>query len=272
MWEYMLLDDMKERGVTKEESFEQMEFILNTMIHTVETYKQDRISESGLVGSSGGKLEAYLAKENHLCGNYMGEVMVIALKMAESNACMRRIVAAPTAGSCGVIPAVLIPFYKRYPKQKEKVIESLYVSGMIGEVIAKRASISGAQGGCQAEIGSASAMAAGALTYLKGGSDQQICEAVSMSLKGLLGLVCDPVAGLVEIPCVKRNVLGAVNAISCADMALAGIDSKIPTDEVIDAMNEVGLKMDTAFKETALGGLAATSTGIEIARKLNEAD
>lgn len=177
-----------------------------------------------------------------------------------------------TAGSCGVIPAVLLPYYEMKQVPKEEILKALFVTGGIGEVIAQRASISGAEGGCQAEIGSASAMAAGALVYLQGGSDEQICHAAALALKGLLGLVCDPVAGLVKIPCVKRNVLGCVNAISCADMAMAGIQSRIPPDEVIDAMQEVGCKMDSAFRETALGGLAATKTGQEIMHKLMESE
>lgn len=269
-WEYMLLDDMRERGVSQEESFEYMEKIFDTMLHTINTYKQERLSQSGLVGAEGGKMENYFHKGNALCGSFMSKAMSTALKMAESNACMRRIVAAPTAGSCGVLPAVLIPYYEIKKADKQAILKALFVAGGIGEVIAQRASISGAQGGCQAEIGAASAMAAGALTYLEGGSNTQICHASALALKGLLGLVCDPVAGLVEVPCVKRNVLGTVNAISCTDMAMAGIESVIPPDEVIDAMQEVGNKMDSAFRETALGGLAATNTGLIIADRLSK--
>ena len=271
-WEYMLYDDMTQRGASREESFAYMEKIFDTMEQTVKTYRQERLSASELVGAEGGKLEAYAKTGNTLCGSFMEEAMITALKMAESNACMRRIVAAPTAGSCGVIPAVLLPYYEMKQVPKEEILKALFVTGGIGEVIAQRASISGAEGGCQAEIGSASAMAAGALVYLQGGSDEQICHAAALALKGLLGLVCDPVAGLVEIPCVKRNVLGCVNAISCADMAMAGIQSRIPPDEVIDAMQEVGCKMDSAFRETALGGLAATKTGQEIMHKLMESE
>lgn len=276
-WQYMLYDDIRERGITIEESFHQMENAFDTMCDTIETYKIERMSASGLVGSDGGILEKYQkesednlckqGKKSALCGNFVADAMVIALKMAESNACMRRIVAAPTAGSCGVIPAVLIPYYKANLATKEEIVKSLFVSGAIGQVIADRASISGAQGGCQAEIGSASAMAAGALTFLQGGDAKQICNAAALALKALLGLVCDPVAGLVEIPCVKRNVIGTVNAISCTDMAMAGIESKIPPDEVIDAMAEVGDKMDASLKETALGGLAVTPTAMKIAEK-----
>ena len=276
-WQYMLYDDMRERGITMEESFHQMEDTFDAMCHTIKTYKIERMSASGLVGSDGGILEKYQneseenlnkqGKKPALCGSFMADAMVIALKMAESNACMRRIVAAPTAGSCGVIPAVLIPYYEAKLASKEEIVKALFVSGAIGQVIADRASISGAQGGCQAEIGSASAMAAGALTFLQGGDANQICNAAALALKGLLGLVCDPVAGLVEIPCVKRNVIGTVNAVSCTDMAIAGVESKIPPDEVIDAMGEVGDKMDASLKETALGGLAVTPAAIKIAKK-----
>ena len=202
----------------------------------------------------------------------MDEVIVQAISMAESNACMRRIVAAPTAGSCGVVPAVLLPLCEREHYTQHELLEALYVASGIGAVIAYRASISGAAGGCQAEIGTASAMAAGALVSLRGGTNEQIGHAVAMALKNLMGLVCDPVAGLVEVPCVKRNVIGAVNAISAADMALAGIESRIPVDEVIDAMGEVGRRMPVEFRETALGGLAATPTGRQAAERIARAE
>ena len=190
--------------------------------------------------------------------------------MAESNACMRRIVAAPTAGACGVLPAVLLPLCKYEELSQHQLLEALYVASGIGAVIAYRACIAGASGGCQAEIGTASAMAAGALVALRGGDGQQIGHAVAMALKNLMGLICDPVAGLVEVPCVKRNVIGAVNAVSVADMAMAGITSQIPVDEVIDAMGEVGRRMPVEFRETALGGLAATPTGLNIQEKMRK--
>ena len=267
-------------------------------------------SASGLSGGDGKKMEEYIKTHECLCGEFMGKVITEALKMGESNACMKRIVAAPTAGACGVMPAILVPYYERMISQNinvednaknnittdygdnksnnittdnaeqkdkdtkakkeadEKIIKALYVAAGIGEVIARRASISGARGGCQAEIGSASAMAAGALTYLQGGNEQQIADSVAMALKNLLGLVCDPVAGLVEVPCVKRNVVGAVNAVSSSQMASAGIKSRIPVDEVIDAMAYVGDKMDESLKETGVGGLAGTVSGKEIAGRV----
>jgi L-serine dehydratase len=158
--------------------------------------------------------------------------------------------------------------FKEKRVNEEKVIEGLYVSAGIGQIIATRAYIAGAAGGCQAEVGSASAMAAGALVHIKGGSGEQIAHAVAMSLKNLLGLVCDPVAGLVEVPCIKRNVIGAMNAMSSADMVLAGIKSKIPADQVIDAMKEIGDNMHESLRETGRGGLAATPAAKELVSKL----
>jgi L-serine dehydratase len=191
-----------------------------------------------------------------------------ALKMGESNACMKKIVAAPTGGACGVIPAVLLTYEEQFGAFSQQMIEAMYVAAGVGQVIAVRAFISGAAGGCQAEIGSASAMAAGALAYLNGGDGESIAHAAAMSFKNLMGLVCDTVAGLVEVPCVKRNVGGAVIAIACADMAVAGIRSQIPPDEVIDAMREVGESLPRTLRETSEGGLAATPTGRDIMARL----
>ena len=179
--------------------------------------------------------------------------------------------AAPTAGACGVLPAVLVPLYRRGTVDEEAIVRALYVAAGIGAVVGYRASISGASGGCQAEVGTAAAMAAGALVDLRGGGPEQIGHAVAMALKNLMGLVCDPVAGLVEVPCVKRNVIGAVNAVSAADMALAGIRSAVPPDEVILAMREVGDKMDVSLKETGVGGVAGTPFGQKIAEKMGMA-
>ena len=187
--------------------------------------------------------------------------------MGESNACMKRIVAAPTAGACGVLPAVLVPLYEEERVSEDEVIHALYTAAGIGQVIASRAFIAGAAGGCQAEIGAASAMAAGALVFLQGGDEEQISHGAAMALKNLLGLVCDPVAGLVEVPCVKRNVIGAVNALSSADMALAGITSRIPPDQVIDAMKEVGESMHVSLRETGEGGVANTPEARKIKGK-----
>ena len=257
-WRVVLEEDLQERGVSEEASLATMEGMWNAMLSAVRDYEGGLHSRSGLVGGMGQTMDEYAAKGDTYCGDFVSKVIATALKTGESNACMKRIVAAPTAGACGVLPAVLVPYFEEGKTDKEKIIEALYVAAGIGQVIASRAYIAGATGGCQAEIGSASAMAAGALTHLKGGSSEQIAQAAAMALKNLLGLVCDPVAGLVEVPCVKRNVVGAVNALSCADMSLAGIFSKIPPDEVIDAMKEVGDRMHDSLKETAEGGIANT--------------
>lgn len=270
LWKVVLEDDMIDRSVDRVESLGTMSDMYTAMKAADADYDADLQSASCLVGGDGKKMEQAVKEGKVSCGPFVGTVMARAIKMAESNACMKRIVAAPTAGSCGVIPAVLISFEEEFGYSEEKMVEAMYVAAGLGEVISERASISGAQGGCQAEIGAASAMAAGAITYLKGGTSQQIADATALALKSLLGLVCDPVAGLVEVPCVKRNVIGAVNAITASDMVMAGIVSKIPVDEVIDAMGEVGNMLPCSLKETSQGGLAVTPTGQEITERLTE--
>ena len=267
-WRVVLDTDMEEREVTEAASMERMRFTWQAMLESVESYQGERRSVSGLVGGDGARMRDYAVKEKPLSGDYLAEVIATALSVGESNACMCKIVAAPTAGACGVLPAVLVPLYKQGDLEEEEILKALYVASGIGAVIAFRACIAGAAGGCQAEIGSASAMAAGALTALRGGDADQIGNAVAMALKNLMGLVCDPVAGLVEVPCVKRNVVGAVNAISCADMALAGVTSRIPVDQVIDCMGDVGRRMPVEFRETALGGLAVTPFGQSVKDKM----
>ena len=267
-YEIILEDDMHERKATKADSLSKMAGMWDAMLLASSSYDKKLKSNSGLVGGSGGQMEEYAKTGNNLTGEFVGAVIAQALQMGESNACMKRIVAAPTAGACGVLPAVLIPYYRKFKPEHETIVKGLYVAAGIGQVIATRAFIAGAAGGCQAEIGSASAMAAGTLTALRGGNAQQISDAAAMALKNLLGLVCDPIAGLVEVPCVKRNVIGAVNALSSADMALAGIRSAVPADQVIDAMREVGEKMDVSLRETGEGGLAATPSGVEVSKKI----
>ena len=269
-WEIVLETDMEERQVTRNQSMAKMLTMWQAMSDAADGYTGRRRSVSGLVGGDGMKMRQYNLRGEAMTGGYVSEVIAEALSMAESNACMGRIVAAPTAGACGVLPAVLLPLCKYEELSQHQLLEALYVASGIGAVIAYRACIAGASGGCQAEIGTASAMAAGALVALRGGDGQQIGHAVAMALKNLMGLVCDPVAGLVEVPCVKRNVIGAVNAVSVADMAMAGITSQIPVDEVIDAMGEVGRRMPVEFRETALGGLAATPTGLAIQEKMRK--
>ena len=261
--EIILLDDMNERNVKREDSLAAMYGMWEAMKRADAGYDGNLKSRSGLVGGAGAAMKAYVESGEVLCGSFVGDVMASALAMGESNACMKRIVAAPTAGACGVLPAVLVNYQKRNGTPDEEIVRALYTAAGIGQVVAARAYIAGASGGCQAEIGTASAMAAGALTALRGGSPSQITHAAAMALKNLLGLVCDPVGGLVEVPCVKRNVIGSVNALSAADMALAGISSRIPPDQVIDAMREVGDQMHPTLRETGQGGLANTPAARE---------
>lgn len=272
IWQVVLEADLEERETTAEASFEKMRMTWRAMLESVEDYQGDRRSLSGLVGGDGQRMRDYAAAGDALCGPYLQKVIATALCVGESNACMRRIVAAPTAGACGVLPAVLVPLYQAERAEEDELVRALYVSAGIGAVISCRASIAGASGGCQAEIGSASAMAAGALTALRGGSGEQIGHAVAMALKNLMGLVCDPIAGLVEVPCVKRNVIGAVNAVSCADMALAGVTSRVPADEVIDCMGDVGRRLPVELRETALGGLAATPFGKSVKERMEQGE
>ena len=260
--------DCVDRGVTKEASFEKMRALYAAIRRARAGYDPALRSASGMVGGDGAKMRAYVQSGKTICGDYIGQVIAQALEMGESNACMKCIVAAPTAGSCGVLPAVLLPYQAREGLDDNPLVRAMYVAGAIGQVVAAKASIAGAAGGCQAEIGTASAMGAAALCYLGGGDAQAVCHAAAIAIKSMLGLVCDPIAGLVEVPCVKRNAAGAMIAMSSADMALAGIRSAVPPDEVILAMREVGDKMDVSLKETGVGGVAGTPFGQKIAEKM----
>lgn len=264
LWQAVLEDDCQDRDADPDASLARMGKLWQTMKQSVLDYDPTRRSPCGL---SGGQGAAMADHADPICGPFLQEVIATALKMGEQNACMGRIVAAPTAGACGVLPAVLIPLQRKDGLADEVMVRCLYVAAGFGQVIATRASISGAEGGCQAEVGSASGMAAAALVHARGGTGEQMAAACAMALQNVLGLVCDPVAGLVEVPCVKRNVMGAVSALSCADMALAGLDGAIPCDEVIDAMGAVGRALPSALRETGQGGLAATPTGRRIAER-----
>lgn len=269
-WKIVQEDDCREQGISEQENFERMRGMYLAMKKADEEYDEKLLSASGLVGTEGGKMKVARLSGSLLCGDFIGKVMEKALKTSESNACMKRIVAAPTAGSCGVVPAVFLTIQEEKGYSEEQMVEALYVAAGIGGVIANRAFLAGAAGGCQAEIGSASAMAAGGVAHLLGGSGREIANAAALALKNLLGLACDPVAGLVEVPCVKRNVMGAVNAMTSADMTMAGIFSKIPPDEVIDAMRAIGRSMNEDIRETGKGGLAGTPTGVEIRDRMSQ--
>lgn len=268
IFEVVLDSDCTDRGVSREASLEKMHALYAAIRRAREGYDPALHSASGMVGGDGAKMREYVQKGKTICGDYIGQVIAQALEMGESNACMKCIVAAPTAGSCGVLPAVLLPYQAREGLDDNAMVRAMYIAGAIGQVVAAKASIAGAAGGCQAEIGTASAMGAAALCYLGGGSAQAVCHAAAIAIKSMLGLVCDPIAGLVEVPCVKRNAAGAMIAMSSADMALAGIRSAVPPDEVILAMREVGDKMDVSLKETGIGGVAGTPFGQKIAEKM----
>lgn len=271
-WEVVQRADMDERAASSDESWTNMANMYQAMKDADKSYNARLRSASGLAGGDGEKLHVYNESGRNICGDFIGSVMEKAVKMGESNACMRRIVAAPTAGSCGVIPAVFLTAQEKMGFTDEQMIHAMYVSAGVGAVIAENASIAGASGGCQAEIGSASAMAAAGLVSLQGGTVENIAHGAALALKNMLGLACDPVCGLVEVPCVKRNVAGAVNAVTAAQMAMAGIVSAIPVDEVIDAMRRIGNAMPESLKETAGGGLATTPTAALIAQRFQNCE
>jgi len=268
--EAILAIDSETAGLGADEIRHKIESRLADMERSVNEAKMSD-APCKLVRPMGKALRAY-AQKGGICGDFILEASAIALEVASYNASMGRIVAAPTAGSCGILPGLLFSWKKFYgsdqDKTKESLVEALIVAGAIGEVIAGRATLAGAEGGCQAECGAAAAMGAGALAYIRGGSSVTVANAVAITLKSVLGLVCDPVGGLVESPCIKRNgTLAAIGALS-ADMALAGIESIIPADEVIDAMGQIGRSIPPSLRETSRGGLAVTPTAKNLVSRL----
>lgn len=239
---------------------------LEVMRHAIEQgLTGDLRSTGGLVGGDAAKLRTGPA--GPLAGTVFREVLMRALAVQEVNAAMGVIVAAPTAGGAGVLPGVLLGLASKHAVTDEQLVDALATAGLIGAVVAHRASLSGAEGGCQAETGAAAGMAAGAATQMLGGSPRQVGSAVALAQQGTLGLVCDPLGGLVELPCVFRNATGSAIALAAIEMALAGIEFAIPADEVIDTMGEIGREMDVRYRETAGGGLAATPTGRRLAKE-----
>lgn len=254
----------------RDEIYEEMRLNLKTMKDSIKKgLSHKHVSMSGLVGDDSITMLEFASQA--AMGERMAKIVASAMAVTEVNATMGCIVAAPTAGASGILPGVLIEFAHQHELDDELILKGLFNAAAIGVLIAKNASISGASGGCQAETGSASAMAASALVEMRGGTAKQSLDAAAMTLKNVMGLVCDPVAGLVECPCIKRNALGAVNAVLCSDMALAGIKSIIPFDEVVTTMKNVGKMMHLDLRETAKGGLAATPTGIKIAENMAKA-
>lgn len=266
----MLLQESEIMNRPKEDIFKEMEENLTVMEQAViRGTTEDLRSKSGLSGGDARKIMRY--KEEApilLTGPTVLEAVAKATAVSEVNAAMGIIVATPTAGACGILPGTIVTASEKLKSTREDMVRALFVAGAIGFCIANNACISGAAGGCQAEVGSATAMAAAAVVEMAGGTPSQSAEAVAIALKNMLGLVCDPVAGLVEAPCVKRNAMGAAIAMVAADLALAGVRSVIPTDEVIDAMYKIGRDMPVSLRETALGGLAATPTGRALEREI----
>lgn len=258
----VIKEQAEARECSVEEMYNKMYKSFKVMIEAVEKgIVKDSRSVSGLTGGSAWKMCEQVAAGKNICGPVFGNAMIMALAVSETNACMGKIVAAPTAGSCGILPAAILSVMNDRKIPEKDVVMSMFTASAIGLVAANKASIAGAEGGCQAECGVGSAMAAAAVTEMCGGTPQMVSDACAIAIKNILGLVCDPVAGLVEIPCIKRNAMGTANAFTAAELALAGITSAIPADETLWAMKKVGDSMSSALKETGEGGLAATPTG-----------
>jgi L-serine dehydratase len=269
IWEVMVEREVENTQHSKETILEEMGKNLAVMKQAVKDgLEQDIRSVSGLVGGDAKKLKQRYENGKTVAGTCMNKAVANAMAVLEVNASMGQIVAAPTAGSSGILPGTLVAVGEDFQLTDEKLVEGLFTAAAIGYIITRNATVAGAEGGCQAETGAAAAMAAGAIVELLGGSPEQVLHAASMCIKNILGLVCDPIAGLVEAPCVKRNAIGAANAFISADMAMAGIISIIPFDEVVEAMYRVGRSLPCELRETALGGLASTPTGIRITQEV----
>lgn len=264
----VLSDQVEQMEVSEKTLYKRMENSLHVMREAVREGKNpDLRSTSGLTGGDAARIEAYAASGG-ITGTFMNHAVARAVSVSEYNAAMGRIVASPTAGSCGILPGTVVSMLEEGRCDERAAVMALFTAGAVGMVIAKNASIAGAQGGCQAECGSASAMAAAALVELAGGTPTQAAHACAMAIKNQLGLVCDPVAGLVEIPCIKRNVSGIAIAFTSAEMALAGVESRIPVDECVLAMRQVGDMLPCSLKETSQAGLATTPTGLRMKKQV----
>lgn len=267
--ELAIISEIEETGRNRNQAIAEMVKNLKTMKDAAsKAMDKEVISVSGLIGGDGHRLKKYVEAGNSLCGNFMVKAMARAISCSEVNASMGRIVACPTAGSCGILPSVIITAGEQLGKTDEELIEALFCSAIVGQVIAQNASISGAEGGCQAECGTAAAMGAAAVVEMMGGTPEMSLNAAAIVIKNILGLVCDPIAGLVEVPCAKRNAAGAVSALTTADMVMAGVESKIPFDDVVLAMYKVGKSLPPELRETAQGGLAITPTGLKLKEQI----
>lgn len=267
--EYAIRYEMETKDITREELLKKMAKTLEAMrVGAKEGREKEVYSLSGLIGGDAYKVQKYLENGNSLTGDTMVLAMAMALSSSEVNAGMGKIVACPTAGSCGILPSVLLSAGEKLGKSDEDLIKALFASSAVGMIIAMNATLAGAEGGCQAECGSAAAMASAAVVEMMGGTPEMSLHAAAIVLKNILGLVCDPVAGLVEIPCAKRNAAGAMSALCTADLAMAGVESRIPFDDTVSAMYKIGKALPASLRETGLGGCAATKTGIELRKKV----
>ena len=267
--EYAIRVEMEDKGLTREELYIKMAQNLEVMrIAANEGREKEVHSVSGLIGGDGYRLQKYVEKGNTLTGDVTVKAMAMALSSSEVNAAMGRIVACPTAGSCGILPAVILAAGEKLEMNDEELIKGLFSSAAVGMIIGMNATLAGAEGGCQAECGSAAAMGAAAVVEMMGGTPEMSLNAGAIVLKNILGLVCDPVAGLVEIPCAKRNAAGAISALCTADMVMAGVVSKIPFDDTVSAMYKVGKSLPAELRETAMGGVAITKSGLELKKKV----
>lgn len=265
IWEVMLLREVDMQRTSKEEVIAKMMMSLDVMRSSLEKGSENELkSVSGLIGGEAKMIEEYRQSGNSLSGDIIMKAVRNSMAVLEVNASMGKIVASPTAGSCGILPGSLVTIGLERNMSDDQIVQGLFTASAIGYLFSKNATVSGAEGGCQAETGTASAMAAAGLVEMMGGRPDQSLSAASFTIKNVLGLVCDPIAGLVECPCQKRNALGSTNALISADMALAGIKTIIPFDEVVDTMYRVGKLISPTLRETALGGLADTATGRKI--------
>ncbi|WP_297419831.1 L-serine ammonia-lyase, iron-sulfur-dependent, subunit alpha [Clostridium sp.] len=265
--EYAIRFELEQRGLTRDEVIDKMKKNLKVMISAAnEGMEKEVYSVSGLIGGDAFKINNYVKSGNSLTGDITNMAMAMALSSSEVNASMGKIVACPTAGSCGILPAVILSAGKKLDLDENGLLNGLFAAAAVGLIIGLNATLSGAEGGCQAECGSASAMGAAAVVEMMGGTPEMSLNAAAIVIKNVLGLVCDPVAGLVEIPCAKRNAQGAITALCMADMVMAGVASKIPFDDTVSAMYKVGKCMPESLRETALGGIADTKEG----RRLKE--
>lgn len=269
LWEVILKNEMKISDKGEEEIFRVLEHRYEVMEHSAERALNEELSTAGgLIEGIASKQHAYSKRRESICGSEMNLLMARALSCSETNAAMGRICAAPTAGACGILPAVLITVSEKYQLERRKTLEGLLTASGIGAIITENATVSGAEGGCQAECGVAAAMAAAAAVQMSGGSSEMALNACSFALMNCMGLVCDPVAGLVQVPCAQRNASQAVNAMLSADLALGGMKCIIPADQVVEAMYQTGRMLPEQLRETAMGGIASTPAGKEIQKTI----